>query len=276
MHDAPNARPVAVLTDRVALTNPLLISDLHLSEATPRTLLAFEAFVAQVAPRYAELLVLGDLFEAWVGDDDDSPVAHAVTRALATLSARGVRLFVMHGNRDLLLGSGFAASTGALLLADPCVITVGGQPMLLAHGDAWCTDDHAYQQFRAQVRSAQWQSTFLAQPLPMRRAFVAQARAASETAKQSKSMEIMDVSAAAIDAAFRAAGVTIIVHGHTHRPARHQLELDGQPRRRHVLPDWDFDHAAATRGGYLRWDGADWAAESLATAFDPVASAASH
>lgn len=249
LHDevVPCAAPTV---RRVALADPLFISDLHLSAGTPRTLAAFLAFVRGVAAKHAELVILGDLFEAWAGDDSADAGQQAVIDALADLSARRVRVFVMQGNRDVLLGRGFAAATGAILLADPTLADIGGTLTLLSHGDAWCTEDKPYQQFRAQVRDAEWQRAFLAQDLAARRAFVEQARAASESAKSSKDMSIMDVAAAEVYRAFANYGVARMIHGHTHRPATHRQMREGELRTRCVLPDWDYDHAA--RGGYLR------------------------
>lgn len=210
-------------------------------------------FMQEVAPKHAELLILGDLFEYWCGDDDDDAVARDVIAALARLSGTGKRLFVMHGNRDLLIGAQFCAATGATLLTDPCVAHIARMgAVLLSHGDAWCTEDVAYQRFRSQVRNPEWQRQFLAQDLAARKAFIEHARTQSESAKQQKSMEIMDVTAAEIRRAFIEHGVTRIVHGHTHRCATHHSEIDGSARERWVLPDWDFENQAAPRGGYLR------------------------
>jgi UDP-2,3-diacylglucosamine hydrolase len=240
---APTAR-------RIALTDPLFISDLHLSAAAPRTTARFLAFVREIATQHAELVILGDLFEAWAGDDSADPLQRTVIEALADLSARRVRVFVMQGNRDVLLGRAFAQATGATLLVDPALADIGGTVTLLSHGDAWCTEDKPYQQFRAQVRDVEWQRAFLAQDLSARRAFVDQARNASESAKPGKDPSIMDVAPAEIHRAFANFGVTRIVHGHTHRPATHRQMREGELRTRTVLPDWDYDRAA--RGGYLR------------------------
>jgi UDP-2,3-diacylglucosamine hydrolase len=243
---------------RIALADPLVISDLHLSAAALATLGRFLRFCADEAPRHAELLILGDLFEAWIGDDalDDDAVARAVAAALRSLTDRGQRVFVMHGNRDLLLGAGFLRATGAQLLADPCVATIAGREVLLAHGDAWCTQDVDYMRFRAMVRLATTQRQFLASPRPARLAFMGAARQHSEAGKQEKSMEIMDVTPAAVDEALRATGLTLLIHGHTHRPAVHHFRLAGRPAERRVLPDWDFD-AAPARGGAIALAGGE-------------------
>ncbi len=250
--------------NRVALSNPVFISDLHLSEQTPRSLEAFVHFIKDIAPQFSELLILGDLFEVWIGDDAQSPVAKAVIHALAELHRRGIQIDIMHGNRDVLIGQGFCEATGARLLADPTQASIGHLKVLLSHGDAWCLEDTAYQAFRQQVRNPTWQSAFLSQSREQREAFARQARAHSEAAKQGKSEAIMDVSPEAITQAFIAHGVTHIIHGHTHRCARHDSHLQGLARQRWVLPDWDFENSPA-RGGYLRVAGGEFVLESLAT-----------
>jgi UDP-2,3-diacylglucosamine hydrolase len=262
--DASAPPALAPTVDRLTLADPLFISDLHLSAAQPLTLARFERFVGDEARAHAELVILGDLFEFWAGDDaTDDEVAGRVERALAALAAAGVQVYVMHGNRDLLLGTGFAQRCRATLLVDPTLAQIGHRTVLLAHGDVYCTLDVDYQRFRAQVRNPDFQRAFLAKSLAERRAFVGQARAASEAGKQQKSMTIMDVTPQAIDDALRAAGVTLMIHGHTHRPATHHIALDGMTAERWVLPDWDFD-AQPVRGGYLQISGGDWRAIDLA------------
>ncbi|MCU0951813.1 MAG: UDP-2,3-diacylglucosamine diphosphatase, partial [Burkholderiaceae bacterium] len=245
---------LAAQADRVDLAAPVFISDLHLNAAQPATRAAFARFVHEVAPRFAELVILGDLFEYWAGDDDDDATGREVAALLKALAGRGTRVFVMHGNRDLLLGRDFCAAAGATLLADPTLARIGSgehaERVLLSHGDAWCTRDAPYMQFRAQARNPAFQAQFLSQPLLARRAFIGQARAASEAGKASKAMDIMDVTPDEVEQALRAAGVTLLIHGHTHRPDTHRFALDGQPAQRWVLPDWDRD-ASTPRGGYL-------------------------
>jgi UDP-2,3-diacylglucosamine hydrolase len=254
---------LAPAADRLELIDPVFISDLHLSADRPLTLTAFRRFVREVAARHRELLILGDLFDAWVGDDGlADPTAETACGSLAELTASGVRLFLMHGNRDLMLGSGFARRTGAVLLADPAVATIAGSPVLLSHGDVWCTRDERFQRFRATSRSPAWQRAFLWLPLTLRRALVAHARSKSERHKRMKANDIMDVTPEAIHGALRRAGAATMIHGHTHRPARHDFVLDGRPVRRIVLPDWDFE-AAPPRGGYLRFSGAEPVADSF-------------
>ena len=239
---------------RVELRDPLFISDLHLAAAAPATLARFLRFCDEEAAAHAELLILGDLFEYWIGDDvlDDEAdaVARAVTAALRALGDGGTRVFVMHGNRDLLLGSRFLRAAGAQLLADPAVAVIGGRELLLAHGDAWCTQDVEYMRFRASVRQESTQRQFLAGPRAARLAFMGAARAQSEAGKQAKAIEIMDVTPSAVDEALRASGLRRLIHGHTHRPAVHRFLLDGEPAERWVLPDWDFD-TALPRGGAI-------------------------
>ncbi len=250
--DAPPALIAGL--ERVILQDPLFISDLHLNAGQPRTLARFLHFCVDEAPAHAELLILGDLFEYWIGDDTlDDPadtVSRAVAAALRKLTQHGVALYVMHGNRDLLLGAGFLRATGARLLSDPVIAEIQGRSVLLAHGDAWCTQDLEYQQFRASVRQEARQRQFLASPREARQAFMGAARAHSEAGKREKAMEIMDVTPAAIEEALRACGLRLLIHGHTHRPAVHRLLIDGEPAERWVLPDWDFD-STPPRGGAI-------------------------
>jgi UDP-2,3-diacylglucosamine hydrolase len=247
---------------RVALRAPVFISDLHLSTQRPLSLACFHDFLERLAPPAAELCILGDLFEFWAGDDTlqgtepDDALGGAVADALARVAGRGIAIYLMHGNRDVLLGSAFLARSGAQLLADPTVATIhtGGEPLslLLTHGDAYCTLDLPYQAFRRQARDAAFQAGFLAQPLAQRRALIGQARARSEAGKQQMPADIMDVTPGAIDGALRAAGLHHVLHGHTHRPAHHAFTLDGAPAHRWVLPDWECE-ATPRRGGGLRW-----------------------
>jgi len=254
----PTPPALAPTLDRLTLADPLFISDLHLSEAQPRTLARFERFVANEARKCAELLILGDLFEFWAGDDaTDDAVAGRAEAALGDLTFAGVRVYLMHGNRDLLLGNDFARRCGATLLVDPTLAQIAGSTVMLTHGDVYCTLDVDYQRFRAQARNPVLQRMFLAKSLAERRAFLGQARSVSEVGKQQKSMEIMDVTPEAIDDALRRASVTLMIHGHTHRPAIHRTVLDGNAAERWVLPDWDFD-AEPVRGGYLKIAAGEW------------------
>jgi len=253
--DPPPA--LAPALDRVELADPAFISDLHLGADHVGTLEAFQRFTRAVAPNHRELVILGDLFEYWAGDDDlADPVAQVVSGALIELTRRGVDVFLMHGNRDLLLGHDFIHHVGATLLADPTLAEIGDLRVLLAHGDAYCTHDEPYQRFRTQVRDAAYQRQFLGRTLVERKAFIGQARSKSEEHKRMKAADIMDVTQDAIRDAMRAAQVKLMIHGHTHRPALHDFVLDHEPAQRLVLTDWDFD-ATPVRAGYLRLAGGE-------------------
>lgn len=216
----------------------LFISDLHLDPTRPDATRAFHRFLKDRAGKADALYILGDLFEAWVGDDDDDPLALEVIEALAKLTSGGTPAWFAHGNRDFLLGEDFSRRSGVELLPESKVVDLGGGPVLLMHGDSLCTDDHDYQEFRAMVRDPKWQAQFLALPLMARRALAAQARDASRISTSGKPMAIMDVNAAAVAEAMQANGVRRLIHGHTHRPAVHEFELGGEPATRIVLGDW--------------------------------------
>ena len=226
----------------------LFISDLHLDANRPEATRAFRRFLDNRASQAGALYILGDLFEAWVGDDDDAPLAQEVVAALAQLTAAGTQVFFAHGNRDFLVGDEFARRAGAVLLGETTVVEFGGERVLLMHGDTLCIDDHDYQEFRAMVRDPAWQSQFLALPLMARRALAAQARDASRLSTRGKPPEIMDVNASAVADAMRSSRVRHLIHGHTHRPATHHFTLDNVPAKRTVLGDW-FRRAWA-----LEWD----------------------
>lgn len=219
--------------------NILFISDLHLSEERPHTTAAFLAFLAEKAAACDQLYILGDFFDAWIGDDDDRPLAQEVARALKEVAAKGVQIFFQHGNRDFLLGDVYAARCGMQLLPELHVIEQEGRRYLLAHGDQFCTQDVAYQQFRALVRTPEWQREFLAKPLVERRAIAEQLRAKSKEANSIKAEDIMDVTPAEIEKVLVAHQCYTLIHGHTHRPAHHALTLpDGSAAERIVLSDW--------------------------------------
>ncbi|MCD0502449.1 UDP-2,3-diacylglucosamine diphosphatase [Bordetella petrii] len=240
--------------NKVALQGPVwLASDIHLGPATPATSEAFLGFLDAAAEEASALLLPGDIFDAWIGDDviqAPPPWLAAALQGLKRTAAR-IPLWLGRGNRDFLIGTDLADALGARLLPEPALLETDFGQILLTHGDEYCTDDAAYQQFRAMVRNPQWQAQFLAQSIPERLAMAQQARGESQAANQMKAAEIMDVNAQAVEEGFRAAGVDILVHGHTHRPARHVLEVDGRRRERWVLPDWDCDHANPPRGGWL-------------------------
>lgn len=216
----------------------LFASDLHLSPERPEKITLYERMMARAAECAAAVYLLGDLVEAWLGDDDDSPPNPALMAGMARLTARGVPVHVMHGNRDFLLGQGFEQATGARLLPEECLIDLHGERALLMHGDTLCLDDTEYQALRQQVRNPAWQQAALSRPLAERRHAAAQLRAGSRAAMAGKDAFLMDVAPRAVEAAFSRSGAALLIHGHTHRPAVHELEVDGQPRRRIVLPDW--------------------------------------
>jgi UDP-2,3-diacylglucosamine hydrolase len=231
-------------------TVALFVSDLHLQASSPATTTLFLNFLTRHAVHARQLYLLGDLFEYWAGDDDiDTPYIRGIADALHAASRAGVQLFWMAGNRDFLVGEAFARTVGMERLPDPHVTHIAGIRLALAHGDAQCTDDHDYQAFRAQVRSPQWQQGFLAQTLDARKAIIDGMRAGSRDAQRSKAMDIMDVNQDAIDSLFADTGASVLIHGHTHRPALHR---HGHLLR-YVLPDWDGD-TDPPRGGWLALD----------------------
>lgn len=228
------------------------ISDLHLTPKQPATSAAFARYLAGPARGVEALYILGDLFDAWPGDDAlADPAARGVADALATLADSGTDVFLMHGNRDFLIDHAFAERAHATLISDPYPVSLGGVAYVLMHGDALCTDDIAYQRFRSMVRDPQWRAAFLAKPLAERLAIAADVRMQSEQAKQEKSADIMDVNADAVSAALRAHHYAHVIHGHTHRPACHTHALDGHQCLRWVLHDW-HEHAH-----WLEWTPSD-------------------
>ncbi len=216
----------------------LFISDLHLDATRPQATRAFYRFLTEKASKAEALYILGDLFEAWVGDDDQDPLACEIIDALGRLTSSGTPAWFVHGNRDFLVGEDFGRRTGLTLLPENSVLELGGERVLLMHGDSLCSDDHDYLEFRSMVRDPKWQAQFLALPMMARRALAAQARDASRISTSGKPMEIMDVNASAVAEAMRANDVRRLIHGHTHRPAVHEFELDGHPATRTVLGDW--------------------------------------
>lgn len=226
----------------------LFISDLHLDSARPDITGLFLRFLREEAAGAEALYILGDLFEAWVGDDETGEPAASVRSALRTVVDGGTPVWLMRGNRDFLFGPRFAAESGAQLLPDPAVISLCGEPTLLLHGDQLCTEDTAYQAFRAMVRDPVWQEQFLSQPLSARQEFAAKARAASKQHQSGTMESIMDVTPAAVEATLARHGVTRLIHGHTHRPAIHSLLVNQQRAQRIVLGDW------YSQGSVLRAD----------------------
>ncbi|GAB3378885.1 UDP-2,3-diacylglucosamine diphosphatase [Massilia agri] len=230
-----------------ARTYALFISDLHLQASHPRTAEAFFRFLAEHAAKAERLYLLGDIFEYWAGDDDlAEPFHQQVINAIRAVSAAGTRVYWLAGNRDFLVGPGFAEAAGLSLLEEPHLIETAGRRIALVHGDAQCTADLKYMAFRAQVRDRAWQQQFLGMSLAQRKAIIAGLREGSREAQAGKSYEIMDVTPDAVEAVFAQTGADVIVHGHTHRPAVH--EVGG--KLRYVLPDWELD-AEPQRGGWI-------------------------
>ena len=216
----------------------LIVSDLHLDRSHPAITAQFREFLGAQARGADALYVLGDLFEAWLGDDDPCPHKASVMDAFADLTRAGVALYFMHGNRDFLLGAGFCERTGGTLLTDPTVLQVEGRRALITHGDALCTDDVPYQQLRALVRDPRLQRRFLALGLGARAALAGEARQGSQAHTSTQLMALRDVNDEAVRATFARAHVDLIVHGHTHRPAVHTLIVEGRQCTRVVLGDW--------------------------------------
>jgi UDP-2,3-diacylglucosamine hydrolase len=228
-------------------SSTLFISDLHLTEERPEANERFISLLEQKANAADALYILGDFFEYWIGDDDlGEPFNAVVAGLLKDLTRRGVPAYLMHGNRDFLIGERFCAATGVELLHDPTVVEIQGVKTLLVHGDTLCTDDVEYQAWRRKARDPAFQAQFLAKPLAERRQAVQQMREKSRQVVQEKTAEIMDVNEEAVRQAMRSHGVRRLIHGHTHRPGRHTVDLDGQRGERWVLPDW------YGRGGYLQ------------------------
>jgi UDP-2,3-diacylglucosamine hydrolase len=224
----------------------LFISDLHLDASRPGITAQFLDFLARDARAADALYILGDLFESWVGDDAADSGQAAAIAGLRALTMSGVPCFVMHGNRDFLLGEHFCRISGARLLDDPVIVTLYGEPVLVMHGDALCTDDRAYQRLRATVRDPGWQRRFLALTVSQRRELADAARDGSKAHTAAVAYEITDVNADSVATALRDSGVNTLLHGHTHRPAVHALKVDGRDCKRIVLGDW------YTQGSVLR------------------------
>lgn len=226
----------------------LFISDLHLEAGQPAIGEQFVSFLANDARQAEALYILGDLFDAWLGDDDPNPYYGEMKSAMRDLADTGVPTFFMHGNRDFMIGEQFAAETGVTILSDPVVVALYGQNVVLSHGDALCTDDVHYQKVRAMTRDPDWQSMMRAKSLQERIALAAEARKESMARGASLSDEIMDVNQDAVAATLREHGVDVMLHGHTHRPAIHEIDLGDRTATRIVLGDW------YEQGSVVRWD----------------------
>ncbi len=236
----------------------LFISDLHLTPEQPEIVDRFVRFLSGRARAAVELFILGDLFDAWIGDDDDTPPYPQIRAALRTLVDGGTGCHILHGNRDFLIGRAFARDTGCVLRREPAIIERGRERILLMHGDRLCTDDVAYQRFRQRIRNPLAKRIFLWRSLARRRAMAAEYRRRSGTAIATKSAAIMDVNHGAVVRAMRRHEATRLIHGHTHRPADHEIDLDGRQATRHVLADWHPD-----RGEMLVYDGRLWQREAV-------------
>jgi UDP-2,3-diacylglucosamine hydrolase len=224
----------------------LFISDLHLIQDRPLANERFFAFLEDQAGAADALYILGDFFEYWIGDDDLADPFHAVIAGLLRdLTRGGTSLFLMHGNRDFLIGERFCQATGARLLDDPSIMRIGKEKVLLMHGDTLCTDDHDYQAWRRTARSAAWQKEFLGKSIAQRREVTVGLREKSRQVIRAKPAQIMDVNDGAVREALARHGVRKLIHGHTHRPGRHALQVNGVGCERWVLPDW------YGKGGYL-------------------------
>jgi UDP-2,3-diacylglucosamine hydrolase len=235
----------------------LFVSDLHLDAGAPEAVEQFLEFTRTHVADAEALYILGDLFEMWVGDDDPDPTKIRVCDGLRALTDRGVGCFILHGNRDFLIGRDFCRRTGGRLLADPVVAELDGERVLLTHGDALCTDDHSYQELRSTVRTPDWQRRFLALPLADRELLANQARAGSKEHTAKTVPNIMDVNEDAVSTAFRAARVRRIIHGHTHRPGVHETSIEGEPAQRMVLGAW------YEQGSYIQYDQGRYELRSL-------------
>lgn len=226
----------------------LFVSDLHLEADRPDIADQFLRFLETEALNADALYILGDLFESWIGDDDPNEHYAWIKQGLRKLTKKDIPVFFMHGNRDFMIGDDFADETAITILTDPHIAEIHGEKVLLSHGDAYCTDDIEYQAVRKMTRDPQWQMMMLTKSLEERLAFAEQARAASTAHGGNINQDSADVNQEAIESAFREAGVNVMLHGHTHRPAVHDVDIDGQPAKRIVLGDW-FEH-----GSVVRWD----------------------
>lgn len=236
----------------------LFISDLHLSAARPRTTRCFLRFLEQRAPSAGRLYILGDLFDAYIGDDDNSAPAGEIKAALRRLSGQGTEILFQHGNRDFLVGERFCQETGATLLDDYAVVDLGGENVLLTHGDLLCTDDLPYQAARLRVRTAGWKRNALSKPLFVRQIYARWYRFKSGLDKRGKTLDIMDANPDTVMEVMRRFEVRTLIHGHTHRPARHELVIDGEAAARLVLAEWHDD------GSALCWSpAAGWVCERV-------------
>lgn len=233
------------------MSKHLFISDLHLAPERPDIIQLFIAFLNDQAAKAESLYILGDLVEYWLGDDDKAEGLTEVLDCMKQLSENGLAIYLMHGNRDFLMGEDFASRTGCKLIHEPFIAEFDNTPVLLMHGDVLCTDDIRYQELRLMLRNPTWQTDFLSKPLAEREQMAIALRKQSQEETQTKAADIMDVNANAVNQAFIDNGVSLMIHGHTHRPAVHELEIDGKPAKRIVLGDW------YSQGSVLEFNGVD-------------------
>ena len=221
--------------------NRYFISDLHLDETRPQTTALFQSFVEKlkVNDPKTELYILGDLFESWIGDDYENELHNQVKATLKSLTGSGIKVFFLYGNRDFLIGEEFLSETDVELLIDPFLLKSNGETILLTHGDQMCIDDMEYQSFRTIVRNPDWQKDFLNFPISKRLKIAGETKDASKQSKQEKSMDIMDVNEEEVLRVFKQHEVNTMIHGHTHRPMKHELKIDGRLCSRYVLGDWN-------------------------------------
>jgi len=215
------------------------ISDLHLEESRPDITQAFLQFVDTIQADAESLYILGDFFESWIGDDENTELQLTIKEKLRTFTNTGASLFFMHGNRDFLIGDVFAQETGASILPDPSIIQLNGDPVLLMHGDSLCTGDTGYMKFRATIRNPSFLEPFLKRPIEERRVTAQQLRTMSQANNQNKSSEIMDVTPEEVIHEMTKYQVQTLIHGHTHRPKVHEIEVNQQAAKRIVMGDWD-------------------------------------
>ncbi len=230
--------------------NRYFISDLHLQESSPHTTALFQSFVEKLKEnnQQTELYILGDLLESWIGDDYENDFHNEVKATLKSLTGSGTKVFFLYGNRDFLIGEEFLTETGIKLLIDPFLLKCNGKTILLTHGDQMCVDDKEYQTFRSIVRNPDWQKDFLNFPISKRLKIAGETKDASKQSKQEKSMEIMDVNEEEVLRVFKKHKVNTMIHGHTHRPMKHELKIDDRLYSRYVLGDWNKTSAMV-----LRW-----------------------
>jgi len=235
--------------------NRYFISDLHLDVTRPHTTSLFQSFTEKLKEndQQTELYILGDLFESWIGDDYENELHNEVKATLQSLTASGIKVFFLYGNRDFLIGEKFLSGTGVELLIDPFLLKSNGKTILLTHGDQLCIDDVEYQTFRSIVRNPDWQKDFLNFPISKRLKIAGETKDASKQSKQEKSMDIMDVNEEEVLRVFKQHEVNTMIHGHTHRPMKHEFKINGSLCSRYVLGDWNKTSAMVLQ----------WSKESL-------------